>query len=124
LTFSTYDEDSDRIAIILQGCRNADRLDLHGFADISLVLTSISDSCRQLVGLTLAYDGQVTRQLLQSCPLLKTLSLSVVHLLDTQVYEQLVLLGGKLTELVLGRETSELTQNLTFLGSNSKGLNL
>jgi hypothetical protein len=99
----TYTDDADRIAMMFQCCRNADRLGLRGSANISQVMMKVSDSCRQLVDLSLAYDGRVDglamRSLLQTCPLLKTLAIQAS--LSLQAFEYLVIYGGNLTELAL-----------------------
>jgi hypothetical protein len=93
------------IATMLQGCRNATKLDLSGNENASLVMMTISIGCPQLLDLTLAYNGIVTgstiRTLLQSCPQLTSLTLKLVAPIDLQAYESLALFGGNLTVLRL-----------------------
>jgi hypothetical protein len=76
---------------------------LNGNADISRVMIKVSESCYQLVDLNLAYDGQINgvamRNLLQSCPLVK--SLTTKAFIDVQAYEHLAVYGGNLTKLTL-----------------------
>jgi hypothetical protein len=122
LTMSTHDEDADRIAIMLQGCRNARRLDLNGRANASQVMIAISNNCRQLVVLYLRYesqvDGEAMRRLLQSCHLLTSLFL-ITHL-DIQAHESLALYGGNLTKLrIFPNETTEIIESLSFDPNNS-----
>jgi hypothetical protein len=103
LEIDTSNDNSDQIAMLLQGCRNADRLILDGTAKISEVLMKISHNCNQLVELELHFAGSINdaamRALLQSCRQLRSLKLR--NALEIEAYEALALHGGSLTQLIL-----------------------
>jgi hypothetical protein len=117
LNISTFKEKPDMIAMMLHGCRNVDKLNLRGVVKISPVMMMISASCHQLVDLTLEYRGNVngvaTKALLQSCSLLRSLSLHAY--IDVRVYESLALFGGNVSEIKL----RGFFTNLTKSGSSS-----
>jgi hypothetical protein len=103
LNIRTYYEDPDKIAMMLQGCQNAEKLNLGGYAFISPVIMTVAASCHQLVHLALDYDGSIEgtamKMLLQSCRQLN--SLIVYASLDLQSYEFLGLYGGNLNKIYL-----------------------
>jgi hypothetical protein len=103
LKMGTHNQNADMIALLLQGCRNIEKLHLYGGEGISPVLMKISSSCHQLVDLELHYgglaDGPAMKALLQSCPQLRSLDLSAT--LDVRAYESLALCGGNITKLKL-----------------------
>jgi hypothetical protein len=98
LTINTSNENADMIAMMLQGCRNAEKLNLSGRAHISPVISRISAICHQLIDLKLNYDRVVdspaTKTLLKSCCQLQ--SLTIFANFDVQAYENLALYGGNL----------------------------
>jgi hypothetical protein len=104
LSIRTGYESLDVIALMLQGCRNIEKLELVGKMSISLVMMKISASCHQLVDLTLSYstevNGEAIKALLQSCHQLKSLYITC-ELIDVQAYESLAMYGGNLTRLIL-----------------------
>jgi hypothetical protein len=96
-------ENTDMIAKMLQGCYNMEELDLSGLVDMSPVMMKISVSCRQLVELTLGYqgsvDGAAMKALLISCSQLQ--SLTLFGSLVLEAYENLAFYGGNIHELQL-----------------------
>jgi hypothetical protein len=107
LSINTSNESLDKLALLLRSCRNADRLDLKGDADISQVMVKVSDSCRQLVSLQLSYNGRIQGAamltLMRSCPLLKRLIVKAS--LDVQAYEHIAYYGENLICLCLASPT-------------------
>jgi hypothetical protein len=107
MTINTADENADMIAMMLQGCRNIEKLHLRGGVDISPVMMKISASCRQLVDLRLFcnencfVDGKAMKSLLQSCHQLE--SLGLCGPLNAEAYESLAVYGGNLIKIELGR---------------------
>jgi hypothetical protein len=104
LKIGTHDEDADRIAKILRGCRNACKLELFGQADISQVMMKVAGNCHQLETLSLMYkggrvDGQAMKSLLICCPKLQSFTYEAS--LGMQAYESLALYGGSLIYLTL-----------------------
>jgi hypothetical protein len=112
LIIRTNNEDADMVAQILKGCRNANKIELQGQADISQVMMKISDLCNQLTDLSLTdyegiIDGPAMRSLLQCSPMLERLYLDS-YPLELKAYESLALYGGSLIQLwlYLPRSTS------------------
>jgi hypothetical protein len=121
LRLNTDDESADMIAMMVQGCRRIEKLELSGTADMRSVLMNISASCHQLVDLVLDYQGIVTgpamKALSQSCPQLKSLNFQAA--LDAEAYENLALYGGNIIELNLGRRYDRTTRTARSFAASS-----
>jgi hypothetical protein len=125
LSFRTYDENAEAIALMLQRCRNIEQLKLRGEKDINPVMMKISANCHQLVDLILDYRGQVEgpaiQNLLQSCQQLKSLTLRAY--LNVQAYENLVIYGGNLLKIKLASKDDEVPDSMYLSFPASSPLN-
>jgi hypothetical protein len=119
LKIPTYNENADKIALMLQGCRNIEKLNLkaRGGEALNPVMMKISAICHQLVDLTLSYaanfiNGGAMQALLQSCKQLEKLEL--VSYLGVEAYESLALYGLNLQTISLTSYKPCLQSKLSF----------
>jgi hypothetical protein len=103
LDINTANDDADQIAMMLQGCADANTLFLRGKANISEVMMKISDSCHNLVDVDLNYpkgtiNGEAMRRLLQSNRKIKEFVLLRASI-EVKAYEALALYGESITYL-------------------------